>query len=158
VPCREPDWLKERVFSIQDRTVSIMIRAGIRPPRWPNCWRRPQGQGRGQGHRPAALRQAKEFYEEAFYRVLFIGAENSIGFHNRRRACASWVIRLRSARGRGLSAPGLTKAGVDVPIKVDLEIMKYVDQRGTKKLKFDPTLEVKDPTAAGQVLLAQNAA
>ena len=39
----------------------------------------------------------------------------------------------------------LTKAGVDVPIKVDLEIMKYVDQRGSKKLPFDPKLEIKDP-------------
>jgi len=26
--------------------------------------------------------KAKEFYEEAFYRSLFIGAENSMGFHN----------------------------------------------------------------------------
>jgi len=39
----------------------------------------------------------------------------------------------------------LAKAGVQVPIKVDLEIMKYVDQRGEKKLKFDPALEFKDP-------------
>ena len=39
----------------------------------------------------------------------------------------------------------LTKAGIDVPLKVDLEIMKYVDQRGTKKLPFNPKVEIKDP-------------
>jgi nitrite reductase (cytochrome c-552) len=39
----------------------------------------------------------------------------------------------------------LTQAGVEVPLKVDLEIMKYVDQRGEKKLRFDPSLEFKDP-------------
>jgi len=37
------------------------------------------------------------------------------------------------------------EAGVHVPIRVDLEIMKYVDERGEKKLKFDPALEFKDP-------------
>ena len=26
--------------------------------------------------------RAKEYYEEAFYRCTFVGAENSIGFHN----------------------------------------------------------------------------
>ena len=26
--------------------------------------------------------KAKDFYEEAFYRVTYIGAENSVGFHN----------------------------------------------------------------------------
>jgi len=35
--------------------------------------------------------------------------------------------------------------GIDVPIKVNLELMKYVDQRGEKKLKFNPALEFKDP-------------
>ena len=39
----------------------------------------------------------------------------------------------------------MTQAGVSVPIKVDLEIKKYVDQRGEKKLPFDPALEFKDP-------------
>jgi nitrite reductase (cytochrome c-552) len=37
------------------------------------------------------------------------------------------------------------KAGVDVAIKVDLEMMKYVTDRGQRKLEFDPSLELKDP-------------
>ncbi|MFO7686499.1 MAG: hypothetical protein R6V60_10405 [Desulfobacterales bacterium] len=39
----------------------------------------------------------------------------------------------------------VTQPGVNVPLTVDLEIMKYVDQRGEKKLRFDPALEFKDP-------------
>jgi nitrite reductase (cytochrome c-552) len=35
---------------------------------------------------------------------------------------------------------------VSVPIKVELELNKYLDQRGQKKLKFDPKFEFKDPT------------
>jgi nitrite reductase (cytochrome c-552) len=39
----------------------------------------------------------------------------------------------------------LTKAGVDVPIKVNLELKKYLDERGEKKLKGNPAFEFKDP-------------
>jgi nitrite reductase (cytochrome c-552) len=39
----------------------------------------------------------------------------------------------------------LAKAGVDVPVKVDLELSKYLEARGEKKLKFDPKVEIKDP-------------
>lgn len=39
----------------------------------------------------------------------------------------------------------LAKAGVQGPLKVDPEIMKDADQRGKKKLNFDPALEFKDP-------------
>jgi hypothetical protein len=38
-----------------------------------------------------------------------------------------------------------TVAGVSVPIQVVLEIMKYVDQRGEKKLRFALALEFKGP-------------
>jgi nitrite reductase (cytochrome c-552) len=95
---------------------------------------------------PQLYDKAKEFYEEAFYRSLFMGAENSVGFHNPAEG-----LRILSdsvafgGRAEAYLRQALTKAGVDVPLKVDLEIMKYVDQRGTKKLKFDSTVEIKDP-------------
>jgi nitrite reductase (cytochrome c-552) len=34
---------------------------------------------------------------------------------------------------------------VDVPMKVDLELAKYLDMRGEHQLDFDPELEIKDP-------------
>jgi nitrite reductase (cytochrome c-552) len=32
-----------------------------------------------------------------------------------------------------------------VPVKVDLEMSKYLEARGAKKLKFDSKMEIKDP-------------
>ena len=40
----------------------------------------------------------------------------------------------------------MTKAGIDVPVKVNLELKKYLDSRGEKKLKGNPSFEFKDPT------------
>ena len=39
----------------------------------------------------------------------------------------------------------LAKAGIDEPMKVPLEMAKYLDDRGGKKLKGEPAIEIKDP-------------
>ena len=49
-------------------------------------------------------------------------------------------------RAEGLLRQALAKAGVDVPVKVDLELHKYLDNRGETKLKANPAFELKDPT------------
>jgi nitrite reductase (cytochrome c-552) len=141
------DWLRERVFSIQDRTVSIMIRAGYQCATVAKLFEvTHKAQAEGKAIDQALYDKAKEFYEEAFYRSLFMGAENSIGFHNPPEGLRMLGDSVAfGTRAEAYLRQALTKAGIDVPVKIDLEIMKYVDQRGTKKLKFDPTLEVKDP-------------
>ena len=142
-----PDWLRERVFSIQDRTVSIMIRAGYQCATVAKLFEiTHKAQAEGKAIDPALYDKAKEFYEEAFYRSLFMGAENSVGFHNPPEGLRILGDSVAfGTRAEAYLRQALTKAGIDVPIKVDLEITKYVDQRGTKKLKFDPTVEIKDP-------------
>jgi nitrite reductase (cytochrome c-552) len=142
-----PEWLRERVFAIQDRTVSIMIRAGYQTATVAKLLEiAHRAQAEGKSIDPQLYEKAKEFYEDAFYRVLFIGAENSIGFHNPPEGLRILGDSVAfGTRAEAYLRQALTKAGVEVPLKVDLEIMKYVDQRGTKKLKFDPSLEVKDP-------------
>jgi len=47
--------------------------------------------------------------------------------------------------GLGLVGLAAAKAGADVPVKVDLELKKYLEDRGEKKLKFKPSMEIKDP-------------
>lgn len=90
--------------------------------------------------------KAKNYYEEAFYRVIFIGAENSVGFHNPAEAARVLGDSLAFAgKAEGYLRQALTKAGVDVPLKVDLELNKYMESRGEKKLKFNPAFEIKDP-------------
>ncbi len=144
---QSPQWLQDRVFSIQDRTVSIMIRAGYQCATVAKLFELThQAQAEGKVIDTQLYDKAKEFYEEAFYRSLFMGAENSVGFHN-----PSEGLRILGdsvafgTRAEAYLRQALTQAGVNVPLTVDLEIMKYVDQRGEKKLRFDPALEFKDP-------------
>jgi nitrite reductase (cytochrome c-552) len=141
------EWLRERVFSIQDRTISLMIRAGYQTATVAKLFELTHNaQAEGKTIDPALYDKAKEFYEDAFYRSLFIGAENSIGFHNPPEGLRILGDSIAfGTRAEAYLRQALTKAGVDVPIKVDLEIMKYVDERGERMLRFDPDLEFKDP-------------
>jgi nitrite reductase (cytochrome c-552) len=142
-----PGWLRDRVFSIQDRTVSMMIRAGYATATSAKLIEAAhRAVAEGKTIDPDLYNQAKEFYEEAFYRSLFIGAENSVGFHNPPEGLRILGDAIAFAtKAEALLRQALMKAGVDVPIKVDLEIMKYVTDRGQRKLEFDPSLELKDP-------------
>ena len=142
-----PQWLQERVFSIQDRTVSIMIRAGYQCATVAKLFELThKTQGEGKAIDPGLYSKAKEFYEEAFYRSLFMGAENSVGFHNPAEGLRILGDSIAfGARAEAYLRQALAMAGVEVPLKVELEIMKYVDERGEKKLRFDPRLEFKDP-------------
>jgi nitrite reductase (cytochrome c-552) len=98
--------------------------------------------------------KAKDFYLEAFYRTLFIGGENSMGFHNPTETARILGDGVAFAeKSEALLRQALTKAGVDVPLVVDLELRKYLDDRGKKKLKFDPKVVIKDPYGVGDKLM-----
>jgi len=144
---QSPDWLKERVFSIQDRTVSMMLRSGYATATVAKLFETThKARDTGKTIDEELYKKAKDFYEEAFYRTLFMGAENSIGFHNPTEGLRILGDSIAFAtKAEGFLRQLLAKAGVDVPVKVDLEIMKYVDERGEKKIKFNPSLEFKDP-------------
>ncbi len=141
------EWLRDRVFSIQDRTVSLMIRAGYATATTAKLIEAAhKATEAGKPIDEELYAKAKEYYEEAFYRQLFMGAENSVGFHNPPEGLRILGDAVAFAtKAEGFLRQALTKAGVEVPIKVDLEIMKYADDRGKKKLKFNPDLEIKDP-------------
>ncbi len=142
-----PEWLKERVFAIQDRTVSLMIRSGYATATVAKLFEiTHKARDEGKPIDQDLYNKAKDYYEEAFYRGLFMGAENSVGFHNPSEGMRILGDAVAFAtKSEAYLRQLLTKAGVDVPIKVDLEIMKYVDQRGEKKIRFNPAAEFKDP-------------
>jgi len=142
-----PAWLKERVFAIQDRTVSLMIRCGYATATAAKLFEiTHKARDEGKPIDQELYNKAKDYYEEAFYRSLFMGAENSVGFHNPTEGMRILGDAVAFAvKSEAYLRQILTKAGVDVPVKVDLEIMKYVDQRGEKKIRFNPALEYKDP-------------
>ncbi|MFO0754162.1 MAG: ammonia-forming cytochrome c nitrite reductase subunit c552 [Thermodesulfovibrionales bacterium] len=73
------EWLKEQVLNIQDRVNHLFTKAGYTAARAAllieAAEKLPKADMR-------LLGKAKEMYQEAYYRNTWIGAENSMGFHN----------------------------------------------------------------------------
>jgi nitrite reductase (cytochrome c-552) len=144
-----PELLKSQIFAIQDRTMSLFIRAGYSTATVAKLFELANNaEAKGKQIDKVLYAQAKDHYEEAFYRVIFIGAENSVGFHNPTEAMRILGDATNHAgKAEGLLRQALTKSGETVPVKVDLELAKYVNNRGVKKLMFKPEHEIKDPIA-----------
>lgn len=142
-----PEWLREQVETIQDRTVSLIIRAGYANATVAKLFEKVHNaQASGKNIDKTLYDKAKDYYEEAFYRNIFVGAENSVGFHNPAEALRVLGDSIAFAgKAEGYLREALAKAGIDVPVKVDLELNKYVEGRGEKKLKFKSSMEIKDP-------------
>jgi len=120
------EWLKGQVTTIQDRTISLQIRAGNATAGLAKLFEiTHKAQAEGKTIDTALYNQARDYYEEAFYRSLFIGAENSVGFHNPTEAMRVLGDSTAFAtKAEGYLRQALMKAGVDVPVKVDLELAK----------------------------------
>ncbi|MFZ5758220.1 MAG: ammonia-forming cytochrome c nitrite reductase subunit c552 [Thermodesulfobacteriota bacterium] len=142
-----PEWLRNQVFAIQDRTVSMMIRSGYATATVAKLIEKVHAlQAAGTEIDPALYAQAKDFYLEAFFRSLYIGAENSVGFHNPTEALRILGDSTAFAmKAEALLRQALTKAGQEVPLNVDLELDKYLNERGKKKLMLQKDVEFKDP-------------
>ena len=50
-----------------------------------------------------------------------------------------------SSKAEALRCQVLTKGGVNLPVVINLELRKYLNKRGSKKLMFEPEQELKDP-------------
>ena len=142
-----PEWLRKQVYATQDRTMSIFLRSGYATATVAKLFEMAnKAQASGKQIDKELYAQAKEHYEEAFYRVIFIGAENSTGSHNPTETLrVLGDASIHAGKAEGLLRQALTKAGVSVPVKVDLELPKYLNNRGAKKLMFKPQHENKDP-------------
>jgi len=141
------DWLRARIMAIQDRTASLLLRAGYGTATAAKLFEKANAaQKAGKKIDPALYAKAKDYYEEAFYRAAFIGAENSTGFHNPTEALRVLGDAVAFAgKSEALLRQALAQAGVSVPAKIDLELPKYLNNRGEKKLNFDKPVEFKDP-------------
>jgi len=142
-----PEWLKNQVTAIQDRTVSLMLRAGYATATAAKLLEMAhQAQKDGKQIDQKLYDQAKDLYLEALYRNIFMGAENSVGFHNPTEAGRILGDATAMAtKSEALLRQALTKAGVEVPANVNLELAKYLDKRGVKPLNFRADQEFHDP-------------
>ncbi len=145
-----PEALRKQVVAIQDRVMSLFIRSGYATATVAKLFERAnKAEAKGKRIDKSLYNQAKDHYEEAFYRVVFIGAENSTGFHNPTEALRVLGDAANHAgKAEGFLRQALANAGETVPVKVDLELAKYVNNRGAKKLMFKPEHEIKDPLAS----------
>jgi nitrite reductase (cytochrome c-552) len=117
------DWLKERVFEIQDRVNHMFTKAGYAAAgaaltieaaeKYPRIDQK-------------TLRRAKEIYEEAYYRTTWIGAENSMGFHNPPEALRVLGDALDLGRAaESLARESIIKAGGSPP-ELDMARIKAI--------------------------------
>jgi nitrite reductase (cytochrome c-552) len=145
----KPEWLKEQVIAIQDRAASQFIRSGYALAAVAKLFELThKQQADGKQIDQALYDLAKDHYEEGFYRNLFFGAENSLGFHNPTEAMRILGdATMHAVKAEAFLRQALTKAGIDVPVTIDLEIHKYADNRGEKKLMMISDQELKDPYA-----------
>jgi nitrite reductase (cytochrome c-552) len=144
---QETEWLRQRVYDIQDRVASMQIRSGYGTATVAKLFEMVHAaQKEGKSIDPQLYDQAKDYYIDAFFRTIFIGAENSVGFHNPPEAARVLSDAVAFAgKAEGLLRQALAQAGVTVPVKVDLELAKYIEARGKTKVPFRPEQEVKDP-------------
>ncbi|HET6419147.1 MAG TPA: ammonia-forming cytochrome c nitrite reductase subunit c552 [Geobacteraceae bacterium] len=143
-----PDQLRGKVIAIQDRTTSLQLRAGYATATVAKLFEMTnKAQAAGKTIDKALYAKAKDSYEEAFYRCIFVGAENSVGFHNPPEAARILQDSISYAgKAEALLREALAKAGVSVPAKIDLELAKYTNNRGVSKLNFRKELEIADPS------------
>jgi nitrite reductase (cytochrome c-552) len=147
--------LRDQVITIQDRTVSLMIRAGYATAVAAKLIEKVHdAQVSGKNIDQALYDKAKDCYLEAFYRSIYIGAENSVGFHNPTESMRILGDAVAFAsKAEGLLRQALTKAGINVPLIVNLDIKKYLSARGKKKLTFDPNIVIHDPFGTEEKLV-----
>lgn len=141
------DWLRQRVRFIQDRALSLFVRAGYATAACAKLFEQANAEiAAGKVADQALYARARDYYEQAFYRLVFFGAENSLGFHNPPEAMRILGdAALNAARCEALLRQLLSGIGVNVPEEIDLELEKYLKDRGERKLNFDPEMEFRDP-------------
>lgn len=141
------DWLKKQVMAIQDRTMSIMIRAGYQSAVTAKLIEFVHAeQSKGKQVDMAMYNRAKDAFMQGFLRLNFISAENSTGFHNPTETARILTDSVAySSKSEAYLRQMLAKAGIDVPQSVNLELSKYLNGRGKRKLNFRPEQEFRDP-------------
>ena len=147
-----PEELRAEVIAIQDASLGRFIDAGYRVATVAKLIETANAslETSAADIKPA-YDAALADYRQAFYRVLYMGAENSVGFHNPAEGAriltdaAAYADKADAALRKLLSAKG-----VSVPKEVPLELRSYTEDRGVKKLDFVKAHYIADPTGGAQ--------
>ena len=134
----DPADLKAQVLQLQSRNVSMLIDSGYAVAANAKLFELANSKLATESPEiKPAYERAKGYYRQAFYRVVFMGAENSMGFHNPSEG--GRVLRdamAYSQRCDAILRELCAQRGVEVPDEIDLQLGKYLTVRGSKKLGF----------------------
>jgi nitrite reductase (cytochrome c-552) len=141
------DWLRGRVLHTQDRTMSLIIRAGYATATCAKLFETLHAaQEQGATVQETVYNEAKDHYTQAFLRLVFMSAENSTGFHNPAEAGRMLGDAIAFAgKSEALLRQLLAGAGLDPGTEVLLELSEYLNDRGERSLDFIPDQEFTDP-------------
>lgn len=153
-----PEELRAQVVAIQDRNASMLIDTGYSVAANAKLFELINSKVATQS---AAIKSdyelAAKYYRQAFYRTTYMGAENSMGFHNPSEG--GRILRdamSYSSRCNAILQRIALKAGLAVPDEMDLELGAYLTDRGVKKLGFVKTQLFRDPFATHTSLWPHN--
>lgn len=141
------EWLTERIRHTQERSISLILRAGYATATCAKLFETVHGaRQRDAAVDDAIYDEARDNYMQAFLRLVFINAENSTGFHNPAEAGRVLGDAIAFAgRSEALLRQLLAGAGIDPGLEVPLELGKYINNRGKAGLNFVPDQEFPDP-------------
>jgi nitrite reductase (cytochrome c-552) len=147
-----PEELRAKVLEIQDANAAALINAGYRASTAAKLSEKPNAA------RDLAAADVKPAYDEALghyraglYRLIFMGAENSMGFHN--PAEGQRILADAAAESDAAAVilrDLLTSKGVKLPAEVPLELRTYLEGRGEHAKGFARDQYIADPSGAAQ--------
>ncbi len=149
---------RAKVLAIQERTLAQMIDAGYRVATVAKLIERANEtlDFDSSAVKPT-FDEAAAHFRQAFYRLNYMGAENSVGFHN--PAEAARILADAAAEADAAEAmlrELLASNGVAVPAELPLELRSYLDGRGEHGLRFKREHYIPDPTGNAQARWPQN--
>lgn len=151
LPCKQchpksDEELRAQVIAIQERSLANLINAGYEVASVAKLFEIANASLETTAGDPAYDAAAKH-YREAFYRVVYMGAENSVGFHNPDEGERILTdARDEAAQARSALLALLDAHGVRVPREVPLTLRSYLDNRGVHGLDFEPDQLIPDPS------------
>lgn len=147
---RTDQQMRETVFAIQRANLVRLIDAGYRTATVAKLFELANRSLTATSGEPV-YDEAAAHYRQAFYRVVYMGAENSVGFHNPAEGRRILTDASReAATADAILRKLLAAKGVKVPAEVDLQLLHYLNGRGVKKLHYHAEQNVADPSGQAQ--------
>jgi nitrite reductase (cytochrome c-552) len=160
IPCHpeSPEDLKSQVIALQNRNVSMLIDTGYSVAANAKLFEIVQSRiDTSTPEFAGELERAAGYYRQAFYRVAYVGAENSMGFHNPSEG--GRILRdamAYSQRCEAILRELCAANDIAVPDEIDLELGSYLTDRGEKSLGFVGEHLFTDPFATHEALWPEN--